>query len=84
MEVSKETIYRCEKCGATFLDEDVCKHHEEECDGVARGKRLANELTDLLNRLRFDEQMVIETELGHDALEAVYDEETKRIVVISM
>ncbi len=84
MQVTKETIYWCEKCGATFLHEWACKHHEEECDGVARGKRLANELTNELNRLRDEERMVIETELGHNALEAVYDEDTQRIVIISM
>lgn len=83
MKTTTETIYTCEKCGATFFFEGACKAHEQECDGVARGRRLAEELGKEIDRLRFEEGMNIETELGHKVCEAVYDDENRRIVLTS-
>lgn len=84
MRVTNETVYVCDKCGATFFHESLCKRHEEECDGVARGRRLSDELTNALNRLKLEEHMRIETELGESVCEAVYDDERKCIVLTSL
>ncbi|MFR1565527.1 MAG: hypothetical protein ACLSUT_03720 [Christensenellales bacterium] len=83
MKTTTETIYTCEKCGNMFFFEDACRAHEQECDGVARGRRLANELTSVLKRIKFDENMDVQTPEGNSALEAVYDKETRKIVIIS-
>ena len=81
MKTTTETIYTCEKCGATFFFEDACKAHEQECDGTARGKRLADELMNELNRIELDERMKIKTQEGKSILEAVYDTDWKCIVL---
>ena len=81
MKTTTETIYTCEKCGNMFFFEDACRAHEQECDGVARGRRLANELTSVLKRIKFGENMDVQTQDGKSILKAVYDEEWRCIVL---
>lgn len=78
-----ETLYVCEKCGAYFLIEEACKMHERNCDGAWRGEAAAAELTEELKRIRFETGYEIETPEGNSALEAVYNKETRKIVIIS-
>ena len=78
-----ETLYVCEKCGAYFLIEEACKMHERNCDGAWRGEAAAAELTEDLKRRRLEAGFKIDTPEGNSALEAVYDKETLKIVIIS-